>query len=432
MLWTPLIVVMLSSSPATQPAVTQDHETQIGADFRREREALGNDCALRTFYQCIVDLATEDPLHVSVGSLAPQSGFGFGGAFVEHYTPEGKDWKYSWDVDAVRASSGSWRGGAYMKIVHDKVGAVGVRPAGSPHRSRARDAYPIFNIYVESSSLENLLVSGQPFKEQQTIVGTSVIYPISDERWNAALLGSVNGRFVRTIGIDATFAQFQEGIRIKPHWLGTHVNTNYVVSVDEFVSDSASQASFHRWNVDLRHTIPLFQDVQRSRETNGPDDCRPGLGKADRCSRVSVSRNRRGAIDLRAFVTSATASVGNIVPFYLQPTLGGSDINGQMILAAYDDYRFRAPSAFALQESLEHSLWGPFGAYLLLEQGKVAGRAGDFGSSDLLHSVAIGLTIRAGGFPLINLALAWGGEGHHFIKRIDPSLLGGGGRPSLF
>ena len=30
-----------------------------------------------------------------------------------------------------------------------------------------------------------------------------------------------------------------------------------------------------------------------------------------------------------------------IVPFYFQPTLGGSDINGQRLLSGYDDYRFR-------------------------------------------------------------------------------------------
>ena len=51
----------------------------------------------------------------------------------------------------------------------------------------------------------------------------------------------------------------------------------------------------------------------------------------------------------------------------------------------------------------------------------------------LLNSFAVGLTVRAGGFPLINIAFAWGGgEGHHIIKTIDPSLLGSGGRPSLF
>jgi len=35
----------------------------------------------------------------------------------------------------------------------------------------------------------------------------------------------------------------------------------------------------------------------------------------------------------------ALAAKDNAVPFYFQPTLGGSDINGQRLLSAYDDYR---------------------------------------------------------------------------------------------
>jgi hypothetical protein len=62
------------------------------------------------------------------------------------------------------------------------------------------------------------------------------------------------------------------------------------------------------------------------------------------------------------------------VPFYSQPTLGGSDIDGQRLLSGYD------------------SIWG----------------------------------------PLVNLSFVWGGDSHHIIGSIDPTLLGGSGRPSLY
>ena len=87
------------------------------------------------------------------------------------------------------------------------------------------------------------------------------------------------------------------------------------------------------------------------------------------------------------------------MPFYFQPTLGGSDINGQRLLSGYDDYRFRGANLIALQESVEHSIWGPIGAYLLVEQGKVTAEGEGLGLSDLAHSFAVGLTLRAGGFP---------------------------------
>ena len=120
------------------------------------------------------------------------------------------------------------------------------------------------------------------------------------------------------------------------------------------------------------------------------------------------------------------------MPFYFQPTLGGSDINGQRLLSGYDDYQFRGPNLIALQESLEHSIWGPVGAYVLVEQGKVTAEGVGLGSGELLHSVAVGLTLRAGGFPLVNLSFAWGSDSHHIIGSIDPSLLGGSSRPSLY
>ena len=120
------------------------------------------------------------------------------------------------------------------------------------------------------------------------------------------------------------------------------------------------------------------------------------------------------------------------MPFYFQPTLGGSDINGQRLLAGYDDYRFRGANLIALQESVEHSIWGPIGAYLLVEQGKVTAEGESLGLNNLVHSVAVGITLRAGGFPLVNLTFAWGSDSHHIIGSIDPSLLGGSSRPSLY
>jgi hypothetical protein len=52
--------------------------------------------------------------------------------------------------------------------------------------------------------------------------------------------------------------------------------------------------------------------------------------------------------------------------------------------------------------------------------------------NDLVTSTTIGITVRAGGFPLISLSFSWGREGHHVIGSIDPTLLGGSARPSLY
>jgi hypothetical protein len=131
-------------------------------------------------------------------------------------------------------------------------------------------------------------------------------------------------------------------------------------------------------------------------------------------------------------VSASTTSGGNRVPFYLQPTLGGSDINGERLLASYADYRFRAPNLISLQESVEHSLWGPFGVFFEAAQGKVAPAGRDLTSGDFATSTTVGLTLRAGGFPMVNLSFSWGSEGHHVIGAMNTSLLGGSPRPSLY
>jgi hypothetical protein len=77
-------------------------------------------------------------------------------------------------------------------------------------------------------------------------------------------------------------------------------------------------------------------------------------------------------------------------------------------------------------------VWGPIGVFVLAEQGKVTARGHGVDFNDLAHSVAVGLTLRAGGFPLVTFSFAWSPDGHRFIGTIDASLLGGSGRPSLY
>ena len=208
---------------------------------------------------------------------------------------------------------------------------------------------------------------------------------------------------------------------------------NYLLDFQQFAGSSDALGSFRRWSLDLKHEVPLYRTVSSTgpKDFNSPNDCSESVGTRG-CPQVSYSRNREGTIGFRILTMRSTAFEGDSVPFYFQPTLGGSDLNGQRLLAAYDDYRFRGPNLIALQESVEHSLWGPIGAYLLFEQGKVTQGTDGFDTGDFSNSFAVGLTVRAGGFPLINLSFAWGGGGHHTIGTIDSSLLGGSSRPSLY
>ena len=468
MRWTSILLLFLSAGSASA------QESQFQADLRREGETVKKNCADLTFKSigsCAYTLITDHPFHLALGNLAPQNGFAFGVAFVEHYTPNER-WRFSWNVDGVRAASGSWRTGGYMKIIRtpDTPGIVvvtsGVKPGANAIVIRE---YPVWNIYGQVTSLEKLFFFGSGpataasgrsvFRERQALIGTNAIIPLTRpaaiQGIRPSFVGAVNGRFVRVqgntseavpsidqlypttpgLGQQTTFVQFQEGVRLKPSIAAGRLRLNYLVDFSQFVAAADSHLSFHRWSVDLDHEIPLYRNVSSPgpRDTNGPDECFQAVGSTA-CPPVSFSRNREGTVSFRFLTTSSTASAGHKVPFYFQPTLGGSDINGERLLSSYDDYRFRAPHLIALQESLEHSLFSwPVGVWVLAEQGKVVTERGDLNFGDLKHSYAVGLTFRAGGFPVVNLSFAWGGnEGHHIIGSMDSSLLGGSGRPSWY
>src|ERR1039458_10665277 len=83
MRWSVLMVVLLAG------AFSFAQQRQLRADFRGERERVAQDCwnGIKGIFGCAEELFTDHPLHIAVGSIAPQNGFGAGAAFVTHYTP---------------------------------------------------------------------------------------------------------------------------------------------------------------------------------------------------------------------------------------------------------------------------------------------------------------------------------------------------------
>ena len=443
-----LVLVACSTSWA------QD-EGALHAELRREGERVSDACKFNfgALGGCAYTLFTDHPLHIAAGSLPPQNGFGLGGAFV--WAKNTHNWRMSWDFDAVGAFGGAWRTGGYMKMVHT--------PHPKTPKIEATHPYTVFDFYAQSISLNKInffglgndtTVAGKSlFGMTQTIVGASAIKPVYELRairWlNLSLQGEVNGRFVNLRGehgqsapsIESlytnatapglanqpTFLQLGEGVRIKPA-LG-NLQFNYVGKFQQFFA-SHSQNSFLRWTVDLDHNYSLYSTSHGEVSgTLGPDSCAHG---DDKCPEIPHTRNLNGSIDVRLLLSESFTSGANVVPFYFQQTLGGQDINSALTLGSFQDYRFRAPNLLLLQESFEHSIWGPFGLRFAADQGRVALSRGDIGFSDMKHSFAGGLTLRAGGFPMVSMMYAWGGgEGTHLIGNMNTSLLGGSARPAL-
>jgi hypothetical protein len=449
-------------TPTPTPAPTPQHESALGAEFRLEHDRFSESCGgFKSPAGCAQVLFTDHPLHIAVGSIAPQNGFGAGLALVTHQ--DYKNYYLKEDFDAVGSSNGSWRAGGYLKIIPTKTKSI-VAVHGPAKGHGQIVARPLFTLYAQTISLNKLGFFGLGrdtssagrsfFGMQQTIAGARAIIPIPlTGRLNLSVVGEMNGRFIDIRGSHGQdspsieqlyspseapglanqpgYLQFGEGVRINPS-LGTHLKLNYLATLQQFIAPSDSTFSFRRFNLDLGHIIPLYGISRAPKDSNGPDECGTDDSKPD-CPKVSASNNRYGTLDFRFLLTESVASGGSVVPFYLQPTLGGSDINGNSALPSYQDYRFRAPNLMLFHAGLEHSIWGPFGLILAAETGKVALTRGDIAFDHLSHSFGGGLTLRAGGLPAVSLMFAWGGhEGTHTIANINTSLLGGSTRPSLF
>lgn len=460
-----LLVFTLIAVPASA------QESQIHAEFRREMERITEHCGqanAKALLSCATTLITDKPVHVAVGSIAPQNGFGLGAAFTTQKNV-GENWRLGWSGDAVGALGGAWRTGAYMKMVRTAVPPVVVvtDEAGlSASGSGGIRPYPVINLYAQAISLPKLSYYGlgsdsdrnarSVFGMRQSIVGANAIVPLT--RWAAAralnlsVIGELNGRFVAIRGgpgndspsiehlytattapglaAQPAFVQLGEGVRINPSLLGGHVRFNYVAQLQQFIAPSSAVDSFRRWTLDLGHEFPLYgTSTPTARDANGPNECSVDPS-TDACP--PISRNRSGTFGVRVMASKSRASGDSAVPFYFQRTLGGSDIDGQRALSSYDDYRFRGPHVVLLQETFEHSLFGPVGLWLAAEQGQVALQDQRLGLADRRTSYGVGVTIRAGGIPAVVVSWATGGsEGSHFAFTMSTSLLGGSARPSL-
>lgn len=458
---------------AAAPARAQ--EGQLAADFRREAGHVAEKCGsggAKAIMGCAVVLITDHPLHLSLGSIAPDNGLAFGAAFVPPQWNPNDNWRIRWTADAVRTPYGAWRAGAYARFVRTSMGDIGVVGAGegTPAGEARPRPYPTLAAHAQVTSLpavryfgpgnDSTLEGRSAFAMRQTTLGARAVWPIGRRgplgQLNAAAIGELSGRWIRlgdpTHGTDASIfdryseettrgldrqpasVQFTEGVRIAPA-VG-RLQLIYTGRLEQFVAPSDSAFSFRRWSLDLQHEFELWSTSRTpaARETNTPNECTSGAERTTTAygcpDPTIITTNRNGTVGVRAFVARAGASGSSRVPFYFQPTMGGADIDGERRLASYEHYRFRAPGAILLQATIEHVIWGPIGGFGSIEHGRVA-LADESLTGGLKRAYGLGLTLRAGGMPMATIWWATGAEGSRVVFLMDTSLFGGSSRPSL-
>jgi hypothetical protein len=273
--------------------------------------------------------------------MAPQNGFGFGLAFVDHKTPN-ESWRLSWDIDGLAAPSGAWRAGGYMKFIHTPVVKFVAVPPGEESPGKKKKAenrrfipslfstftdkrFPCRNWHSLVLDRERWNVGRTFLGMQENIIGGNAIKPVTWgvlEKLNVSLLGEINGRFVDIRGnhsqsspsieqlyTEATapgiarqpgFVQFGEGIRFKPVLFTDHLHFNYLINFQQFVAPSDSRYSFRRWTLDLGHEYLLYGKSQLTRPKTAKE-ADPHAKATDKCTlqpgmSARLSRNRQDPV----------------------------------------------------------------------------------------------------------------------------------------
>ena len=93
---------------AQQPSATPSATPNAGVENEKKQEPATESGKFKKncpkhIVGCAEVLFTGQPLHIAVGSIAPQNGFGAGLAYVGHKDTD--NWSTSWSADAIGSSN---------------------------------------------------------------------------------------------------------------------------------------------------------------------------------------------------------------------------------------------------------------------------------------------------------------------------------------
>jgi len=128
-----------------------------------------------------------------------------------------------------------------------------------------------------------------------------------------------------------------------------------------------------------------------------------------------VTPGRHWVLALRGWLVSSDVPIGNEVPFYMLPSLGGNNS-----LRSYDDYRFHDQNLLLTNVESRWALWTHLDGALFLDAGNVAARVQDLNLDKL--SVGGGLRLHTGTSTFARLDVAFGAEGWNAIFRTSDPL----------
>ena len=129
-----------------------------------------------------------------------------------------------------------------------------------------------------------------------------------------------------------------------------------------------------------------------------------------------------GQFDFKTRLVFSRTGAENVVPFYYQPTLGGSDIESRVTLRGYPDYRFRGNDLALVQIEYTKSIpaLDPVGIYTFYDGGSVALAGQSLGTARYRQDGGLGASLRLQGKIVLRAYAAMGaGHGVHLGYNLE-------------
>jgi hypothetical protein len=325
-------------------------------------------------------LFTGDGVHPAVGGIVPGSGFAGGLEYNMEHASASQAVRYSGSVEARGSYNGFWTAGGKLDI----LGSANKPDNRHIHATLDAEHYTLPKMAYYGQGNLSSAANQTFFSLLQTTAGGHLDVPLA-------------GGFTLTGGL----AGLWNSVPSNPA-------TTYVV-----------------WGGSLQWIYPVAPRLNglSVTATGGYKWYHETTGlpySFARLDAIFVSHYRPpakvdlGTISVGARFVDVDAGGGNQMPFYLQPTLGGTDINNVDALRSYRDYRFRAPNLLVFQAEYTHTLWGPVAFLGFYDTGRVFEERADIGFSQFRHSLGTGLVVQMGASPVFKFYYAWGGsEGSH-------------------
>jgi hypothetical protein len=380
----------------------------------------------RDFAKKLISCATSTfrsrPFHFVAQSIVPGSGVGGGG-------------RYAPDLNEKGGAQNQLQATSVITIRQFWLAELKFSSQRSIDKDWNKSGESLgINIYARNRSLPLMTFYGLgpdtnvhnsvKFSERDTSAGIEITTPFPEVSWLSAggkleglwpNVGGVTGSNVVSIqqqyteqtapGLTTQPAMVHEQIYLHPQRrFLNRFELDYNVAYNFYQDTSSGHFSFRRFETTVEHRFY-------------PEKKKHG----------GVIEQNYFSVRWRYSVSDASA--GNAVPFYLQETIGGSDIDNQPSLRAFRDYRFRGPDLMTVQaeydrklcqgcapckEGIIRTVCEHLGLVAAYDAGKVAFRKSDLDFTGMHQSFGGGVAIYLGKDVIFRMAVALGGgEGTH-------------------